>query len=156
MVSRNFRKETIMKATVHPIQSKRAALSGKPLPLSVRSQAAMATSLIDVTEVAVKAGFTSTVVITPSAWDEVIAWSCVDGQRRPAEHMASRLWNVIWVLRCHLLVKRHRPIPELRFEVHCIPDDMKWRRSRATVLKAVLQPGYAGEAVIAIMLPRED
>jgi len=134
----------------------KAASSSKPALSPHRAEAITNGLLIDVTVIAVEAGFMIPVALTRAAWDEMVAWTEQDSRRQIAQDMASRLWNVLWVLRCHSQVKRDKPIYELPFEVHSLPRDMKSRRPQATWLKAVIQPGDAGEAVITIMLPRED
>lgn len=127
----------------------------EPLLTYSRAQAIADGALIDVTDTAVEAGFTLPVALTRGAWDEVVAWTDQDSRRQTPQGTAGRLWDVVWALRCRSLVKREWPARELWFEVYCVPRDRKSRVPKPVCLKAVIQPGDRGEAVVTVMRPGE-
>ena len=134
---------------------KTASLNG-PRSKGVREQAIENGALIDVTGAAVPVGFTIPVGMTRRVWNEMVVWTSEDSRRQVPQDMTARLWNVIWTLRCHSQVKRHKPTRELMFYVHCVPWDGQSRLPRAIPLKAEIQRGDVGEAVITIMMPDEE
>ena len=103
--------------------------------------------LIDVTNMAVEAGFRFPVALTCSAWNACIY---VDPK---CEHQdeEGRLWDVLMILK--LSIPRHTDTSSISFKV--LFADGTGRQAEAS-LKAICGPGDDEEPVITIMLPDED
>jgi Family of unknown function (DUF6573) len=117
-----------------------------------RAQAISDGVLVELEEAA-QAGFKIPVAITQAAWQECIAWSEGDEERKPCGQSPSgRAWDVLTMLR----YAARKGGPEVRFSVLRVPRDGKSMRPQPVKLKAICGPGDSAEPVITIMLPDED
>ena len=113
-----------------------------------RAQAIEDGVLVDVSEMGREAGIRYPVAITSTVWNGYIVPD--PRGRRNGQSEAGRLWDTLWLLRCHAQRARGR---QFYFQVWYI---MKAKLHRQVTLKAVCGPDDNGEPVITIMLPEED
>lgn len=105
--------------------------------------------LIDAGQMAVESGFRCPVALTAAAWS-----ACIDGpqfEQRGTDE--GRLWDVLQVLRFEAQRKGSPGTNEINFSVDVERAD---GRTRTIGLKGVCGPGDDHEAVVTVMLPRED
>lgn len=119
-----------------------------------REQAIADGVLIDVSEMAKKAGFKIPVAMTAEAWSGSVEWSDADSTRQIPQDEQSRLWDLLWM--CNRSARTNGNSDRFVFEFYRVPRDGRSRRARAARLKAIIGPGDKGEPVITIMLPSQD
>ena len=103
--------------------------------------------LIDVTDMAIEAGFRYPVALTDTVWNTCVE---VDSECTHQDEQG-RLWDVLMLLRFAICRDTDKSIVSL--EVHHA--DGAGNRTE-TFLKAICGPGDNAEPVITIMLPGED
>jgi len=103
--------------------------------------------LIDVSRTAEEMGFEWPVAVTSAVWSLIV-------KHGPNDDVAGRLWDVLWMLKTSIKMRRHfdRDTTEVRFAVI-----MQSGRTKKHHFKAVSGPASPeGEPCITIMLPDED
>lgn len=126
---------------------------GSPIHVYTRSQALSDGVLVDVTELAMEAGFRVPVALTRAVWEDCVAWTEVDSRRQTLQDQVGRLWDVLWL--SSLAAKRGRG-DRVTFELYRVPRDGKSARPKQTHLQMHIGPGDAGEPVITVLLMGED
>lgn len=122
-----------------------------------REQAIQDGVLIDVSNMAEKAGFGIPVAVTYEVWNKYIKWTEEDSNKQPAQDQPGRLWDVLWVLYVSIASKRSSgDLSSLRYCLKVIPRDGHSKSATEITLKSVIGEGDEGEPVITIMLPNED
>lgn len=119
-----------------------------------RAQAIENGILVNVSGIAMEAGFRWPVAITRTAWADSVEWSDADSSRQLYQDEAGRLWDVLWM--AYLAARRKSGESETLFEVYRVPCGGRGTRPRLATLKMVSGPSDNGEPVITIMLPGED
>jgi hypothetical protein len=120
-----------------------------------RAQAIADGVLIDVSETAQELGFRYPVALTQAVWEDCVAWTKQDSERKTYQDQSGRLWDVLWMAACAIR-KSNRNTSEVRYSLYRVPRDGNGHLPRLTALKSVVGPGDAGEPVLTIMLPDED
>ena len=113
--------------------------------------------LVDVSEMARKAGFRIPVALTRAAWDDCVAWSAEDDKRKGActgQSVEGRLWDVLYMAR--LAAQNHRGQARTMFGLYRVPAAGCGLRARRVTLAMQIGGGDQGEPVITIMQPEED
>jgi hypothetical protein len=111
--------------------------------------------LIDVSKDAREAGWKYPVAMTLAAWEDFVAWSDADTQRKQwPQDQAGRLWDVVFMGR--LAARGGDSGGERLFAFYRTPRDGKARKPVKVLAKLHCGPGDNGEPVITIMLPGED
>lgn len=112
--------------------------------------------LVDVTSTAREAGFKIAVGITRAAYEDCVAWSKADNERKGTlNDEAGRLWDVVWM--AYLCARRHPNTSDARlFTLIRVPRNGRGHMARRTTLKLALGSGDAGEPVFTIMMPDES
>jgi len=110
--------------------------------------------LVDITAEASKSGFKIPVAVTNTVWDRYIAWTDQDTQQQTVQDLTGRLWDVLTMLR--LAIARTHNAASIFYKLNVVPRDGKSKKVKMVKLKAVLDAGDNGEAVITIMLANED
>lgn len=119
-----------------------------------RTQALADGVLIDVTETATEAGFAWPVAVTAAVWEDCVAWTDADNERKNVhQDEKGRLWDVLWM--AHVGARRSRGAT-IRFTVARVPREGKVRRAQKVELIAMAGPGDNHEPVVTIMQPGED
>ena len=103
--------------------------------------------LVDVSQMAKKAGIAIPTAVTAAVRERYVAVPDAVGW----QDETGRLWDVLWMLRC--AVARGAKGSEVRYTVMVDNDGLG---PRPVELKAVCGPGDDGEPVSTIMLPDED
>lgn len=119
-----------------------------------RQQAIEDGYLIDVSELAVEAGFRVPVAVTRAAWADCVEWSEVDSRRQTYQDEAGRLWDVLWMAMS--AARRGAGVQRLVFQLYRVPRGGHGVRPRLVKLVAHIGPGDDGDPVITILLPGED
>lgn len=119
-----------------------------------RSQAIADGVLVNVSEIALEAGFKISVAVTNTVWHEFIEWTEENTLRQTYQDTNGRLWDVLSMLRFAIAKKRNTDC--LFYKLYIVPRDGKTRTAKLTQLKAVIGAGDNGEPAITIMLPNED
>jgi hypothetical protein len=119
-----------------------------------RAQAIADGVLVDVTEMAKKAGFKVPVAMTTEAWTDSVMWLTSDSDRQTHQDESARLWDVLWML--HRAIGMHGNCDSMVFEFFRVPRDGRSRRARAAQLKSMIGPGDDGLPAITIMLLGQD
>jgi hypothetical protein len=112
-----------------------------------RAEALEDGALVDVTSTAKEAGFRIPVALTRAVWENYVT---VPAKVR-AQDERGRLWDILWM--ASLAARGNPNAQTVRFTVAVRNDNGHPRPRR---LKAVVDGGDAGEAVITILLPDED
>lgn len=110
--------------------------------------------LIDVSTIALEAGFTIPVAVTYTLWHDFIEWTKADNEIQTYQDTDGRLWDVLSMLR--FAIKKSAETSCVLYKLYVIPRDGKSTKPRLTQLKAVISGGDNGEPVITVMLPNED
>jgi hypothetical protein len=112
-----------------------------------RAEALADGQLVDVSENARKVGITFPVAVTAAVYGLCIE---VPPRRKGLEDVGGRTHDIVWMLRC--AIARTRGSRRVDFTV-----SRSTRAGRRNVrLKALCEPGDAGEPVITVLLPEED
>jgi hypothetical protein len=122
-------------------------LFGPVLHTYSRAEALEDGALVDVTSTAKEAGFRIPVALTRAVWESYVT---VPAKVR-AQDERGRLWDILWM--ASLAARSNRNAQTVRFTVYVRNDN---RHPRPRRLKAVVDSGDDGEAVITILLPDED
>jgi hypothetical protein len=104
-------------------------------------------TLIDITQLAKEAGFTSPVAVTAAAWVAAIE----PPSDAPDQSIEGRTWDILNVL--IFAARNERNSSRIDFTVRV---KQQSGVSRDVALKALVHPGDAGERVITVMLTHED
>jgi uncharacterized protein DUF6573 len=103
--------------------------------------------LVDVSTLAVQAGFNYPVAVSRSVWDAYVAVPPgVTGQDE-----TGRLWDILWMLK--IAIRRSAGGDTILFRLLVRNDN---GQPRLVQLKALCGPGDDAEPVITILLPDED
>jgi hypothetical protein len=129
-------------------------LFGPVISTYTRAQALDDGCLVDVTDTASEAGFRAPVAITRGAWEDCVTWDEDDTRRQTYQDERGRLWDVLFMAR--IAAGRNLRTDSALYEIRRVPRGGRGRLPRRRVLKLVIGPGDAGEAVMTIMLPDED
>jgi hypothetical protein len=125
-----------------------------------RSQALEEGVLVDATRVAREAGFRHPVALTRAAWEDCVAWSDADEQRkRSLQDESGRLWDVLQmgVHAIRTQIRRGRGQENrLTFSVFRVPREGDDVQAGMVALELVCGPGDRGEPVMTIQFPGED
>lgn len=105
---------------------------------------------IDVTKMAVEAGFTGPVELTEAAWDELVTWSSASG----LQDEEGRLWDVLW-MGSAALRKSENPQEWLDFGVWRVPNTPRARVPRYAECRMNVTIDSAGQSSVTILLPEE-
>ncbi|HZW61272.1 MAG TPA: DUF6573 family protein [Candidatus Babeliales bacterium] len=125
-------------------------LYGDTIYSYTRAQAIEDGVLIDVSVMANEAGFRVPVAITNTVWDNYVCWTDMDTDKQTFQDQSGRLWDLLWML--YMSAKHSRGENVIFYHLYVVPRDGKSRRPDKTRLKAVINGGDNGEAVITIML----
>ena len=112
-----------------------------------RAEALEDGALVEVTSMATEAGFRIPVALTRSVWESYVT---VPAKVR-AQDERGRLWDILWM--ASLAARSSRDAQTVHFTVAVRNDN---RSPRPRRLKAVVDGGDDGFAVITILLPDED
>jgi type I site-specific restriction endonuclease len=134
--------------------SERDDLFGKAIYVYSRAQAIADGVLVDVSKMAVSAGFKIPLAVTDTLWGTFIEWTAKDTQQQTHQDTDGRLWDVLSMLR--FAVAKAQETDCIFYKLNIIPRDGKTKKAKLTQLKAVIGAGDNGEPVITIMLPNED
>ena len=115
-----------------------------------RAQAIKDGTLVDVSETALKAGIRYPTALTLSVFQHCVA---VPDRLVGFQDEQGRLWDILWMLRQALALKRNRESNELVYTV--LIQNFK-SGPKPVRLKAVCSAGDNLEPVITIMFPDED
>jgi len=129
------------------------AIFGEVIYSYSQAQALADGVLIDVSSIAIEAGFTCPVAMTAAAWADCVAWSDADSQRQGYQDEGGRLWDVVWMANRAARVGHG---DRMLFELYRVPCGGRGHAPRRTRLAMAIGPGDEGEAVITVMLPSED
>jgi hypothetical protein len=125
-----------------------------------RSQALEDGVLVDATQLAREAGFRHPVALTCAAWEDCVAWSDADEQRKRAlQDESGRLWDVLSMgVRAIQMQKRRGRGQEdrLTFSVFRVPREGDDVQPTMVTLELVCGAGDRGEPVMTIQFPGED
>jgi hypothetical protein len=127
---------------------------GKSIITYTRAQAIAEGLLVDVSNMADKAGFKIPVAVTQTVWDNYIHWTDEDTHRRTFQDPTSRQWNVLCLLRVALNKLIYTDC--ILYNVYIMPRYWHCPIPVSIQLKAVIERGDQGEPVITIRLPYED
>ncbi|MFZ2316080.1 MAG: DUF6573 family protein [Gammaproteobacteria bacterium] len=119
-----------------------------------RAQAIEEGVLIDVSPTAQTSGFKLPVAVTRSVWHTYIEWTNDDSEQQTSQNQSGRLADVLWML--YSACKRNGDESSIQYQLNVIPRDGQSIKPQLISLKAVIDDGDNGEAVITIMLPTED
>ena len=114
-----------------------------------RAQAIEDKVLVDVSEMALKAGIRVPTAVTHEVWARYVALS--EAARRAGQDEDGRLWDVLWMFAC--AASKQPKADELHFKLYVSTDRVE---PRLIELKAIIGPGDFGEPVLTIMIPDED
>lgn len=129
---------------------------GKTIYAYTRAQALEDGVLVDVSEIAEKAGFTVPVAVTRAVWERYIEWiDDEDSDKQTIQHQEARLWDVLSMLMFAIKMNRSGAA-QIIYKLAVIPRDGKSRSAKRIKLKSVIGGGDNLEPVITIMLPAED
>ena len=147
-----------------------AALAGDPLteffgePIDVVTRADLLSSgdLVEVAEdIKRDAGMPGSVALTRAAWEDAVAWSEADNDRKgTVQDESGRAWDVLWMLsRTIRRCGRNAPTPVdgLLFSIVRVPREGRGRKPRGMDLKAMF--GVCDDGVtpaLTIGLVNED
>jgi hypothetical protein len=129
-------------------------LFGDAIHIYTRTQALADGMLINVSGVALEAGFRLPVAVTAAVWGKCISWTTSDTEKQVYQDEAGRLWDVLWMLR--MAINNCKGESVVRYRLLVIPRDGRSRKPASMVLKAEIHGGVEREPVITIMLPSED
>jgi hypothetical protein len=102
-------------------------------------------------DLAADAGFRCPVALTSAAWEDCVAWTEADNERKPAlQDQTGRLWDVIWVASRAIRAARPREQDCVPFRVYRVPRPGRAARPRPVMLTARTGPGDDGEQVVTI------
>ena len=121
---------------------------GNVIDTYTRAQAIEDGVLIDVTDVAKKAGIKYPVALTNAVWFTYIVPD--DRSRVQGQSENGRLWDALWMFS---MAARRTEGAIMYYKLHFIT---KEKLKRLVTLKAMVLPGDNMEPVITIMLPDED
>lgn len=119
-----------------------------------RKQAIEDGHLIDVSELAIEAGFRVPVAVTRAAWADCVEWGEADSRRQTYQDEAGRLWDVLWM--AMNAARRGTGAQKLIFQLYRVPRGGRGVRPRLVKLVLHIGPGDNSDPVITILLPRED
>ncbi|UCM88024.1 DUF6573 family protein [Streptomyces marincola] len=106
--------------------------------------------------IAREAGFGVPLALTAAAYEDCVAWSDEDNERKGMyQDEAGRLWDVLTMVRVAVRRAGGRG-RRCVVEVHRVPRSGLVRAARHTRLVAQIGPGDAGELVMTVMRPYED
>jgi len=111
--------------------------------------------LIDVGQVAARAGFRYAVALTSDAWADCVTWTPADTARQIHQEQANRLWDLLAAAR-HAV--RNAPNPHadrVEFVLERVPRGGRVMMFRPVGLVVTIGYGDAGEPVYTISLADE-
>ncbi|MBR7970235.1 DUF6573 family protein [Burkholderia cenocepacia] len=126
---------------------------GKTISSYTRAQAIADGVLVDVSGLALEAGFRIPVAVTSAVWADCVAWTDADSKKQVAQDENGRLWDVLWM--GALAAKRARGAQRVAFELHRVPRG-RGIRPGPVVLNLHIGPGDNAEPVITILMTDED
>jgi hypothetical protein len=120
-----------------------------------RAQAIEDGVLIDVTRMALEAGFRWPTALTYAAWCDCIAWDERDSLFQVFQDESGRLWDVLFMA-FYAIRTATDSGDRLRFLLYRVPKDGHSTEAQEVTLTLIVGPGDQGEPVITILLPNED
>lgn len=114
--------------------------------------------LVDVTATAREAGFRYPVALTRAAWEDCVAWSDEDTDRKHwPQDQAGRLWDVLSMTRFYIAgaTRRDPRVDRCIVELVRVPRQGSGCMARHVALTAVIGGGDDGEPVITIGQPAD-
>ncbi|HET6991011.1 MAG TPA: DUF6573 family protein [Bacteroidia bacterium] len=122
-----------------------------------RSQGIEDGFLVDVTKTAQEAGITFPVALTRAAWEDCVAWTEADENRKgfTGNSENGRIWDVIFMA-ANAMRRSAKGGSQLIYSFYRIPREGKGRKPRLVSLKLIVGPGDSMEPVITIMQTNED
>lgn len=142
----------------HSAEAASAEPFGDVIYSYTRADALADGELVDVTETAREAGFRCAVAITRAAWEDCVAWSDEDTDRKHwPQDQAGRLWDVLTMTRFYIAgaTRRDPSTDRCTVELVRVPRAGSGCMARHVALIAVIAGGDAGEPVITIGQPAD-
>lgn len=139
-------------------EAARAEIFGDVIYSYSRAQALEDGYLVDVTETAHEAGFRCPVALTRAAWEDCVAWSEADTDRKHwPQDQAGRLWDVLSMARFYIAgaTRRDPSTDRCTVELVRVPRAGSGCMARHVALTAVIGGGDDGEPVITIGQPAD-
>jgi len=131
-----------------------AEFFGEPIHCYSRSDAMADGYLVDVSQTAAEVGFRVPVALTRAAWEDCVAWSDEDTERKGwPQDEAGRLWDVLYMAR--FACKRDAGASRIAFGGLRVPREGRGTKARLVTLVAHVGPGDSGEPVITIGKPHD-
>lgn len=119
-----------------------------------RAQALADGVLVEAGEMALEAGFKVPVALTSAVFEDCVAWTEGDEQRKPCGQSADgRLWDVLWMA---YNAARRTDGNSTRFPMLRIQREGPAFEPTRVELVLTIGPGDEGEPVCTIMQPGED
>jgi hypothetical protein len=109
-------------------------------------------------DIAASVGFRCHVALTAAAWEDCVAWTQADGERKggAVQDESGRLRDVLWMASRAAARRRAAAEGPVPFSLFRVPRAGSSREAAQTSLAAWAGPGDDGELVVTIMLPGED
>jgi hypothetical protein len=101
-----------------------------------------------------EAGFRWPIALTHAAWDDCVAWTEADEQRKGAlQDETGRLWDVLWMTKMAIRRLPHEPdVHTVRVRMVRVPRHGLTTSATRVELVVMVGPGDDGEPVITISL----
>lgn len=111
-----------------------------------RAQAIADGNLVEVPKAVYReAGIRVPVALTRAVWDDCVAWSEEDNERKGiGNDEAGRLWDVVWMTRAAM--RRSADTDRARVQLYRVPRPGRAHAPRLVELVAVIGPGDEGRA----------
>lgn len=135
-----------------------AEIFGEPIHTYSRADALGDGYLVDVTETAREAGFRYPVALTRAAWNDCVAWTDADSDRKHwPQDEAGRLWDVLSMARFYMraTVRRDPDTDRFMLQVLRVPREGRGVKASMVRLMAHVGPGDQGEPVITVGFPND-
>ena len=128
---------------------------GEVIHAYTRQQAIADGVLVDVTKVAREAGFSIPVAMTHSVYEDCVAWTEADNDRKGTlQDEAGRLWDCVWM--AFVAARRGRGEDRATVTVHRVPRHGRGLTPRPVSFIMAIGPGDNAEPVITLMFPEDD
>ena len=135
-----------------------AEIFGEPIHTYSRADALDDGYLVDVTETAREAGFRYPVALTRAAWEDCVAWTDADSDRKHwPQDQSGRLWDVLTMTRFYMrgAIRRDPDTDRFMLQVLRVPREGRGTKARTVRLMAHVGPGDQGEPVITVGFPND-
>ncbi|MCY4264620.1 MAG: hypothetical protein OXE78_07165 [Gammaproteobacteria bacterium] len=128
---------------------------GPVISIYSRAQAIADGILVDVSSMALEAGFKLPVAITRAAWKDCVEWSEQDNSAQVYQDESGRLWDVLFMAYYAICTSRETG-DRLHFSLYRVPKDGSSAEAEEVSLKLIVGPGDSAESVVTILLPDES